>query len=100
MLIIILLGIIVLVPRSYFPQGELKGEVINIGPNNVDCFNPFPGKCWIINGEKSYQQIEGFEYEEGYSYFLEVKITEIENPPADASSLRYDLIKVISKTKV
>lgn len=46
-----------------------------------------------------YDPIEGFEYEQGYEYVIEVKIEHIENPPADGSSLKYSLIRVISKTK-
>jgi len=47
-----------------------------------------------------YSQIEGFEYEWGYQYELRVQTTEIENPPADASSVAYSLIDQISKVKV
>ena len=32
-----------------------------------------------------YETIEGFDYEEGYRYDLDVKISIVENPPADAS---------------
>ncbi|MEK6917488.1 MAG: DUF4377 domain-containing protein [Nanoarchaeota archaeon] len=72
-------------------------ETITIGPNKVDCVGGVPMKCLIVNGERFYNSIDGFDYEEGYSYVLEVKITKIKNPPADASSSRYDLVKVISK---
>ena len=81
--------------KDYVP----KGEIVTVGSNTVDCIGPWPMKCLIINGERSYESINGFEYEEGYSYTLDVNITRIEDPPADGSSLRYDLIKVISKTK-
>ena len=43
--------------------------------------------------------IEGFEYELGYVYELNVLQIDIENPPQDSSSLRYELINVISKEK-
>lgn len=46
-----------------------------------------------------YDSIEGFEYEQGYEYVIEVKIEHKENPPADGSNLKYSLIRVISKTK-
>ena len=45
-----------------------------------------------------YNSIEGFEYEHGYRYSLKVQTTVISNPPADASSINYRLIDVISKT--
>ena len=43
-----------------------------------------------------YRTIAGFDYQWGHRYALRVEVTEIENPPADGSSARYDLIEVIS----
>lgn len=50
--------------------------------------------------EYFYDNIEGFNYEPGYEYLLTVSTTKIENPPADGSSIKYTLIKQISKTKI
>ncbi len=47
-----------------------------------------------------FQSIEGFEFDWGYEYQLAVFVTEIDNPPADGSSLRFQLLEEISKTKV
>ena len=44
-----------------------------------------------------YSNIEGFNYEPGYEYVLEVKVDKVENPAADQSSLKYTLVKQISK---
>ncbi len=44
--------------------------------------------------------IEGFEYELGFIYDLQVLITEIENPPADAPNTKTTLIKTLSKTPI
>lgn len=44
--------------------------------------------------------IEGFVFEANYVYDLIVQKTTIKNPPQDGSSIRYQLIKVISKTQV
>ncbi|MGL5336918.1 MAG: DUF4377 domain-containing protein [Enterovibrio sp.] len=46
-----------------------------------------------------YQEIEGFTFEPGFSYQIEVSKTKVENPPADGSSLRYKLVRVIDKQK-
>jgi hypothetical protein len=43
------------------------------------------------------ENIEGFVYEVGFEYVIEVKVYKIENPPADASNLRYVLSRIISK---
>ena len=47
--------------------------------------------------ELFYEQIEGFNFSEGTSYVIDVKVTEVENPPADASSLEYTLVEVIAE---
>ncbi len=47
-----------------------------------------------------YDQINGFKFQEGYEYKLKVKVTEIKNPPADASSLKYSLVEILEKNVV
>lgn len=51
--------------------------------------------------ENFYAPIKGFEFEEGYMQKIEVKETKLDktNVPADASSIEYDLVKVIDKQK-
>ncbi len=45
-----------------------------------------------------YDQIEGFDYEPGFIYQVQVKIIKKSEPiPADASSLKYELVKIVSK---
>jgi len=46
-----------------------------------------------------YSGIEGFTYEEGNEYVLEIKEEKIDNPPADGSSVKCILVKEISKIK-
>ena len=47
-----------------------------------------------------YSKIEGFNYEAGYEYVLQVKKEDKKKPiPADASSIKYVLIEEVSKTK-
>lgn len=47
-----------------------------------------------------YEEIEGFEYEPGFIYDLKVRKITIENPPADASAIKYILVNVRDKQKV
>ncbi len=58
-------------------------------------------KCSILGTNEvlyiSTSKIEGFEYVEGYKYRLKVKITELENPPADGYFEKYELIEILSK---
>ena len=44
-----------------------------------------------------YNHIEGFEFEKGYEYVLQVRRDTVPNPAQDASSLKYTLIEVVSK---
>ncbi len=85
-------------------QPELK--TLFIGPELVDCEGAGPQKCMLVKESPAadyslfYSQIEGFDYEQGYEYELVVEVTKVENPPADASSLKYSLVEVVSKTPV
>ena len=83
----------------YEPQGEVQRW--HVAEALVDCMGVAPQKCMRIRRanhpewENFYGQIERFEYEEGVRYILEVDIVEVENPPADASSLRHVLVRQV-----
>lgn len=47
-----------------------------------------------------YNEIEGFDYQPGFVYDLQVRKKKIKNPPEDASSIKYILVKVISEDPV
>ncbi|MBB1140513.1 DUF4377 domain-containing protein [Myroides sp. WP-1] len=89
------------------PETKEAEDIVTmfIGPKKVDCTGVGPMKCLQVketeDGEWTlfYTSIEGFEYEEGYNYKLEVRREDVPNPPADAPSIRYILVKEISKTK-
>lgn len=49
-------------------------------------------------GAPVYEGIEGFDYEPGYEYKLRIKAKQLAEPPQDASSVRYSLLELISKT--
>ncbi len=80
-------------------------KTIFIGPKKVDCVGAGPMECYQVkedpNGEwlLFYNQIDGFEWEPGYTYELRVAVHPVENPPADASSLRYELIEVANQVE-
>jgi heat shock protein HslJ len=75
-----------------------------IGPSQVECQGEGPQLCYLYKENPDddwllfYDEIEGFEYEEGYDYELTVAKTPIENPPADGSSIRTVLMEVVDKT--
>ncbi len=79
-------------------------KTLFVGPTLVDCEGVAPQKCMLVmdNPDDGYQMfygnIEGFDFEEGFEYELIVRVEEIENPPADASSLKYTLVSVVNKS--
>lgn len=76
-----------------------------VNSQTVDCTGVVPMKCLQVKEKTSdnwnnfYSNIDGFTYEPGFEYILKVKTEKIDNPPADASSVKYTLIKQVSKTK-
>ncbi len=46
-----------------------------------------------------YGPIEGLDFEPGVAYTLRVRETRVENPPADASSIRWQLLGVEARTR-
>ncbi len=74
-----------------------------VNSNLVDCVGVAKQQCMLVkenlddDWEFFYDAIEGFEFEQGFVYNLKIKVTEIENPPADASSLKYSLVEILEK---
>jgi len=69
-----------------------------IEPELVECVGVGPMECMVVNGEYFYDSIDGFVFEPGFWYILEVARTERENVPADASAYQYSLVNVVSQT--
>lgn len=80
-------------------------KTVYIASYQIDCNGVAPQMCMLYKENPDdewtyfYDTIEGFEYEEGYEYTLEVAISKIDEPPADASSLKYALVNILSKEK-
>lgn len=51
-----------------------------------------------LNTVLFYDTIHGLDYKEGFRYRVRVNITQLDNVPADASSMKVDLVTVISET--
>lgn len=52
------------------------------------------------NWTRLYTTIKGFNYQPGFIYDIKVSIDQIDNPPADGSSLQYTLQEIISTEEV
>lgn len=90
-----------------------SADVVHMRVNSttVNCIGEMEGTCLLVqegnmigteNWEYFYyvDSIEGFSYEHGFIYNLRVRKTEIKNPMADGSSVRYELVKIISKEAI
>jgi hypothetical protein len=85
-------------------QPEIVG--MQVADSYRDCYGAHgPEKCLQVkengaaNWQLFYNRIRGFTYEEGYEYELIVNREKVVNPPADGSSLKYTLVKEVSKRK-
>ncbi|HNV01603.1 MAG TPA: DUF4377 domain-containing protein [archaeon] len=94
---IVFVGLFLFTLTLFLGCVDQKIKTFEIGPKLIDCQGVGPMKCMVVNGGNFYNQIEGFTFEEGYNYTISVTTDKIENPPADGSSIKYTLIKVISK---
>ena len=76
---------------------------LEVDSERVPCVGVGPMECLRVRapGEEEwqlfYESIEGFEFEPGGRYVLEVERTRRPNPPADASRFRYRLIEIVSR---
>jgi len=83
---------------------EARTVTMVVGPELVDCQGVGPQKCYQVKARAEdeyrlfYAPIEGFQYEPGYEYRIEVQVEAVANPPADASAYLYTLVDVVSKT--
>lgn len=83
------------------PECLAETMAMMVDSQRVDCVGVGPMKCLRVKMGDSdewqnfYDQIEGFSYDEGYSYELVVERAKRDNPPADASSFTYRLVDVV-----
>ena len=111
--ILAVVGIATLMTGCSFGDGSAAdvtasrgGEVVRmwIGPELVPCEGVGPMECMQVSytedGEPQlfYSSIDGFDYQEGTSYVIDVQVSEVASPPADGSSLDYSLVAVVSET--
>jgi len=80
-------------------------KTIYLNSKQVDCTGVAPMKCLQYRETSDgswlnwYSGIEGFTYEEGNFYTLEIKEEKVANPPADGSSIKWILVKEVKKEK-
>ena len=85
------------------PAADIE-KTLFVAPGRKPCTGVAPMECLQVRGAPDqpwqyfYSEIEGFTHEPGYAYELRVREEKVANPAADASSLRWTLVRVVSKT--
>ncbi len=75
-----------------------------IQPDTVECIGEAVQQCMQVSEAEDgaylnfYDAIEGFTFEAGTSYVIDVEITTVEDPPADGSSLAYRLVEIVESS--
>lgn len=109
--LLVLLNLLVLLAACRNDTSEISPNEATLRVNyyREQCTGVEPQTCYLVQQDQKvgtdewnyfYDQIEGFDYEEGFIYTLKVRITPVANPPADGSDRKYTLLEVLSKEKV
>lgn len=75
-----------------------------VGPERVGCQGEAQQLCLLVKEDPEaeweffFGEIEGFEFEPGFIYVLRVRRHRVEDPPADGSIFRWELVEILSKT--
>ena len=101
----LLAGALALGACSAFGEG---GEVrrLTVDAQTQECVGVAVQQCLRVRyapdaeWELFYDEIEGFDYEPGFVYVLDVEVRRVADPPADGSSLAYRLVRVVDKRAV
>ena len=93
-------------PLSSLIGGEEHIEIITIGPHIQTCYGAHGERdCMMEYNEDSgrweffYESIQGFDFEPGFIYTLEVRLEDRGTEIQDVGRYAYHLVKVIEKKK-
>ena len=84
---------------------QTRNEVLIVADRKADCAGVAAAKCLQVKKPQDdmwtlfYQNITNFNYVEGYTYIVRVRVDTAKNPPADGSNLRYSLRKILYSEK-
>lgn len=97
-------GSVAVTEETALPEPEIL--TLQVAEMLVACTGVAPRKCLLVresantDWELFYDDIEGFVYEAGNRYTLKLQKNMVENPPADASAYRWELLDIISQRTV
>ncbi|KWA24267.1 hypothetical protein WT41_20515 [Burkholderia territorii] len=87
-------------------DGRPVTRTVYVAPQTARCTGVAPMDCLHVRGSPAepwslwYAGIEGFAYQPGYQYVLEVDEYRVAQPPADESSIRWVLKRVVERRQV
>ncbi|MGS0891314.1 DUF4377 domain-containing protein [Burkholderia stagnalis] len=87
-------------------DGRPVTRTVYVAPQPVRCTGVAPMDCLQVRVSPSepwtlwYAGIEGFAYQPGYRYTLEIDEYRVAQPPADGSSIRWVLKRVVERRQV
>ncbi len=82
----------------------VRETTLFVAPQRVSCVGNGPQSCLSVREPSQtawqffYDGIAGFTFEPGFDYELRVRIYRVANPPADGSSLNYQLVQLVRKS--
>lgn len=85
------------------PDAGPVTKTVYVAPQSARCTGVAPMECLQVRGSPSepwslwYAGIEGFAYQPGYLYTLEIDEYRVAQPPADGSSIRWVLKRVVER---
>ncbi|PFH29736.1 MULTISPECIES: DUF4377 domain-containing protein [Burkholderia] len=87
-------------------DGRPVTKTVYVAPQPARCTGVAPMDCLQVRSSPAepwslwYAGIEGFAYQPGYQYVLEVDEYRVAQPPADGSSIRWVLKRVVERRQV
>lgn len=102
--LVVLASTLMMACGDFLGSDDARDTTLFVAPQRVPCVGVGPQSCLRVREPSQaewglfYDSIEGFAFEPGFEYELRVRISRVKNPPADASSLAYRLIRLVRKT--
>ena len=103
---VLTLGFLAVLIFSSNISAQIKTEILIVADQKISCTGVTKMECLQVkrlSEEKYslfYDNIERFNFVAGFFYVLEVQVTTVRNPAADASKFKYRLRKVLARVKV
>ena len=104
--VILSLSLILSTCTPFTTPDSATEEILFTFPYRQPCVGVGPMLCMQVRdsadakSQHFYQSISGFTSESGFNVGLRVRKEKVENPPADASPIRYTLVEEISKSQI